>query len=540
MLYFISKLWIYRQEVKLLTQFINNKTLKLLFIPLLVAVISLSLAMVYRIQLETTLPSEGWSREIPFPIYSANAKPFVVKESDGFHVYAPDEKGISHLITDQQLRQKHLSHLDVDLLSLKPFWAGGEQLVFIRDQQLILFKDHKEEVIFKEADGMIANESTVLFWQGKDLFSLNLNGFRYDLIQKMKDPIEKVIINQENSTSFLVVSTPDPTHYQLTFFQIDQNHQILSFPLFMLTEYLGETISDFHFALDGNHLSIIYTTSSTKQGTITKRAYYTDIHLNQLENEPKFKQISIYEKGESLPLENPQHIQLEIRDHQPVILLFAEGSINSKETGFNIYEAAYENGKWTAEKRSKTPRLSVHPTWLDDQTMIWLDFFANGVYHLLGTTTDPTIVKESQSVRSNDVMSALSDTLVSLSASLLIILTAFVWVLPPAVFIVVLLMVNIRLIEKNTPWVKYTAISLYLITQLLTIKQIFNPYFYLAAPAYLTFKSSYITIPVLIAILSFLIYNFGKIKDWDGIKELLYYVFVNIWMVIFILGPYFI
>ena len=517
---------------------ITSSKFKVLFIFLTVTFASIFLLLYLNIQSERSLPSQEWSRNIPLPVTTSNSLPFIYNDMEEYHIYSVNEEGISQLIIDDQFNLIKRSTINVDVPAFKPFWAKDNQFIFIKDNNLILYNGDKEQVLFNQADGLSAQANMILFWQENKLFSVDQQSFEINLIEELDSNIESVVFDPDLSASFIVITNPDPSHFHLTLYQKNNINTYQALSLFTITEYPGETISDFQFAKNESDINIIYTTYSIKQGIITYRAYYTNLLLTNIEESPSFEQIRIYEENSAIAFKNPRYLQLTLKNNQLTLLFSANGFISDKENGINIYQAKYTNNKWVANKLSKTRSMSVRPLRLNDETILWLDFEAKDKYSLKGTSTDSNIIKESQNISSNDIYYSLSNTLLSMSVSLLVLFNVFIWVFPPTIFILILFFINLRIVEENTPWVKYTTLALYLITQLLYMQNIFNDNFSVIAPSYFKFPGNFIIIPLLIGGLTYLFVNYSKNNEWDIMKEILYFIGLNAWMITIFLGPY--
>ncbi|GBF10344.1 hypothetical protein [Tepidibacillus sp. HK-1] len=517
----------------------QHKQLKPWFIPILVTIALLLLLFAQNLQEEKALPSDGWSRSISLPLTTANAKPFWVKTTDGYHIYATTGEHINHVVINNRLKVSKQSTIPIKIPTLEPFWIDRQNVIYIKEGKLVHINGEKEKVLAPDVDGMIANQDLILYWQGKQLFSVDRNDFSIVPVGQTQYKIESIILNEDSS--FITIENINANDLQLELFNPSKQkkgYEIIS--LFSLSEYAGESIADIQYVYNQqeNKLHFIYSISSTKQGVTTYRAFYTTMLLDAIAEKPQFEQVKIKEELSQIPIENPQYLNLSLKENQPVLLFSAEGLIAPKKSAVNIYEAKYENKQWLTNKRSTTSELSVQPFWIDDGLILWLDYLTKNKYELMGTTTDPTILQESQKLNTNDWINALSDSLLAFAVSLLVIFNGMLWVVPPTIFLVVLLFYNFNLVEKGVSWVKLTSILLYLGTQLLFIQKIFNSSFYTYAPNYLTFTGSSFIIPLLLALFTWFAVKIGKNKEWSGLQEISYYIGINLWLIIILLGPY--
>jgi len=535
---------------------IGKKKFIKVMVPVLVLVVSFSLLFLNNMDNELTLPNDNWSREIDLPLTTGNAAPFVAEENGQYHIYGINKaNNLDHLVIDEELNVINKSIIEVDIPPLKPFWANGDDVVFIRDNNLILFSSGKEQILAKNIDGLSANEELLIFWQDNKIYTLDQE-YNSILINEIEYQIEEVVLDKYSSDSFLVVSKPKNTLFQFTLLQREQSNLFNAKDIYTLTEYSGETVSKFNFATNGSRISIIYTTYSIKNGIISYNNYFTEADIDQLDAGLDFKDMGIYKidtidkKDENNinyfevviahpPLEKKtRYFELAYKDNTPTILFSSNGNITPKREAVNIYEAKNIDGNWIAERRTKTKDMSVKPAWLNDETIIWLDFVGSNSYDLKGASTNPNVIEKSLEINSEDIKFALSDNISGLAVSLLVIFNAMVWVIPPTILIIIILIFDINLIERNVRWVRITGIALYLITQYFSHKNVFNDNFSQYAPDYLNFSYNYIIIPLILAAISGIYRAAIRNDEWDSIKELFAFIGINLLMYVLLLGPY--
>ncbi|OEF99439.1 hypothetical protein BHF71_09005 [Vulcanibacillus modesticaldus] len=516
----------------------QNSKFRAIYLPILITIILIGILLYRNIQSELTLPDTNWSRDVTLPMTTMNALPFVREDANGVHIYGKEGRRVKHLVLKDGLRVKMESSIEIDLPPLKPFWAKNERLVYIKDGELFLFSEGIEKSLYQNVNGMVAKEDLVIFWQDTNLFKLDAQDFSVIPIGSTNDRIDSVIINQDSPANFIVITKSDMNRIQLTFYRLKDNNTYNQISLLTMTEYPGEKITGFQFVSNEKEIDIIYTTYSVKQGVVTYRAYFTKAMLNNLSDIPPFTNIEVIDEQYMVKLKNPKHIQLSLEDDVPTILLAVNGYLTPKKRAVNIYEAKNIDGKWVANKRSKTARMSVRPFWLDYGNILWLDFISTKEYQLKGSSTNPITIEESQRINYNDWMNALANTLLSLTASLVIILNSILWMVPTAFFITVISFIDITLLERDVKWIKKTAIILYLTTQLFVVKGIFSATFNVFAPSFLAFRGNSFIIPLGLAVVTYMITKYAKNDDWEPIHEISYFMLVNVWLFTILIGPY--
>lgn len=507
-------------------------------VPVLILIVAFSLLFFNNLGNELTLPNDEWSREIDLPLTTGNSAPFVAEEDGQYHIYGINRANkLDHLIIDEDLNVIDKSTIEVDMPPLKPFWAKGDEVVFIRDNNLILFSSGKEQILANNIDGLSANDNLLIYWQDNKIYSLD-DQYNSILISEVEFPIEEVVLDKFSSDNFLVVTKPEVSLLNLTLIQRVNDASYISRKIYTIKEYSGETISYFYFATDNEKINIIYTSFSTKQGAVKYNNYYSELDINQIDLVPTFEKVKIYEVNSSIEIESPKYLELAIKDGFSTLLVSLSGYYAPKNYGVNIYEAKNIDGNWIAERRTKTNDMSVKPAWLNDETIIWLDFAGSNSYALKGASTNQNVIEKSKMIDSKDMNYALSNTILSLVVSLILIFSAVAWAVPTTVFIIIILIFNINLVERNVRWVRIIGIGLYLITQLFRNDVVFNDSFTQYAPDYLNFSYNYIVIPLILAAISGLYLLAIRSEEWDSIKEVGTFIGINLFMNILLLGPY--
>lgn len=515
-----------------------NKGLYAKLIVILIILSSFAILFIGNINEELKLPNEGWSRDIELPITSGNQIPFINKLDTGYEIYSiNEEEKIDRILIDSDFNVIEESAINTKVTPLKPFWANNGEVIFTRDNNLILYANNQEKILAENINGMAANENLFVYWQDNKLFSLDQE-YNSHIISQSRYEIERVVLDKYSANNFLLIAKPDSNKYQLILVHKEADGKFKTTVIDTINEYVGETINKFRFATDDSKINLIYTTVSTKAGNVTFRSFFTEMEINNLGTKPTYEQIKIYDTKTGEEVDSPRDIDLTIKDGKTSLLISTLGFISNKDQAVNIYEVNQIDGIWLADARSRTRDMSVNPVLLNDESILWLDFIGGNSYQLKGSSTRPQVIENSQAVNTNDLKFAFSQTILEISVSFLTLFNAIIWALAPTLFIVLLLIFNINLVEKNEPWVKITAILLYVAMQIFSSDNMFNYNFTLNAPDIFSFPYNNIVIPIVFGIISYGFLLLVRDDKWDSIKEVSVFVGINILMFLLYLGPY--
>ncbi|WNB92223.1 hypothetical protein [Bacillus sp. NEB1478] len=513
----------------------SSRNRKATFLPITIVILLFGLVVWNNIRQETKLPAENWSRSISVPANSNSTEPIVHKEDDQYVVYTHQNDGIKKTILDEKLDVKAEKTINLPIDERSHFWSNGEQYAFISSGgELIVSEGGKNKVIDKNAEYLAAAKDRFAYSKGNEVYVYDPKTSESKLIFTANERIAE-LTGQPESSSFLAVAGEKVK--MESFFLHDQNGKYDASNILSYEKSSTDKIYNFRFAESKEKLHIIYTFYSSKQGTKSFKTYYGAAPLSGL-NELSYKQISYKDPAYNYKLENPKYQELYVQDGKPAVLFAAAGPVSNKKKAGNIYNAVLADGKWTANRISTTKDFSSYPLKADDQTVFWLNAKSVTDFQVYAASKDPEIIKESQSIQKQDIYSALFDACTASIISFIAMTNAFVWVVPPILFLGILYVVRIDMIEDEKPWVKWLSIVLFILTQVYVIQSLFNHQFYTFAPDYLTFKGSSFVIPVVVSIIALYVMQIVKNKDWGLFAQVSYFIGVTVLFQLFVVGTY--
>ncbi|HEU5139082.1 MAG TPA: hypothetical protein VFT51_03855 [Bacillales bacterium] len=485
---------------------------------------------------ELTLPSDEWSRAIDLPvtvpgIYNGT---FVQKEEDIYHVYTYDSQSIHHLALSPDLKVMGQSRIPVKVTKDTPYWIRDHRVLLLKNHRLILHQNDKKTVLAEGLDGMEQSGSSVVVWKEKKLFTVDLDTFTLHFAGEMDNKIENIAVGS-NPASFLVITEGGSNQSIVHFIEKKDGNWPEPIRLFSAE---GESVSRFDYYLNHKRLVIYYSIYGSSHFGLSRTSYLARIDLGQSKIDPKIEKLTIVESNGE-PINEPVNFRLSLQHNKPVLLFATVDYIPYKDTkAANIFRAEKRGNKWIATNVSATRKPSGDPFWLNDHTVLWYDFESFKGQFLKGASQNPQVIARSLHIDGHDWSFASGDSLFNLSESLIVIVYALFSLVPMGLFLLVMYMVNINLMERNPFWVRLTAVVLFIAAQLYFIKTFLGDSFLHQMPDYLSFSGNMYLIPVVLGAFSWMIMNFARGKEWENIAQIFYFIGIDVWMLMLLVGPY--
>ncbi|HEX6922503.1 MAG TPA: hypothetical protein VF149_01670 [Bacillales bacterium] len=519
----------------------KSATLRAIGIPCLTLVIFGGLLLYHNLQQEQILPAKGWSQSITLPAVMPLKKyPFVQKNNDTYEIFTYAKDGIDRIVLDQDLNVVGQSMIPVDVPADQPFWVVGNKVFFVRDHQLVGSDGKSKKVLAEKVDGLAAAGNTMIIWKDKTLYKVDPKTLDISSVGEMKQDI-KDVAPERGSSSFLVITNVSKNQLRISFFRERQAGDYERSSVLTRQVPSKSTVAGFNFATDQNKMKIAYTETGPTSGGMYTKNFLTSINLDHLQAEPSTKLLKQDRKNRNTIFE-PEYVRVFFVNHRPILLSSATGHLFGGEEALSIFRSVKQKGKWVATQISSTEAPSTNPFLLEEGTVLWLDFQPHGDQHkryvLMAASQNPDVIAASRNLTDRDWGNAVSDSLVSAVVGLMMFFYACLWGVPAGIFLFAMFITNTTLMERNPPWVKYTAAGLFMVTQLFVIQTLFNASFYKFAPDYLTFTGSSYAIPLVLVGLSWFLMRWVKGKEWGNIAQVIYFIGIDVWMLIFLIGAY--
>lgn len=510
----------------------NRSRIKAYFFPIFFTFLLFGLLFGENLQIETSLPSKDWSRSIKLPVTTTDSQ-FIIKHTDkGKELYSKTKDGIEKYSIDTSMS------LDKEeTFPVKPattFWTDGTNFLYLNSQQQIVHFDGSTEKILAEgADGFTSNEQTAVYWSKNIVYSIDPESFTISEAAKPENEIYQVIVSS-NSASFVTLLRGENALLAKWYRQGSSE----PIDLASLDHSALERVREFRFMEKDNRLSILYTSMSSKGGSKMMRPLYIEVAIEELPIKESFESIDLINRQSGMKLENPQYITIIPIDDKPAILFSASAQIKPATRSLSIFFAKKQDGKWLADRISTTLSPSVQPVLGGDGMIFWSDNLLNDSYQLYGASTDRNIISTSEKWNKTDAQNAFYASMLAVTNGLFILFSALLWLLPVALFVTIVSLTNIAALEAKKPWAINTALLLFTVSETSLFQMPLKGAFYSHAPEYLTFTGSVIVYPIVISILAWALTKFVSSENWSFFQEILYFISINLLIVILLFGPY--
>ncbi|MDM5314609.1 hypothetical protein QUF49_01320 [Fictibacillus sp. b24] len=512
----------------------NQSNYKALLLPLAGVLLLLGAVVWNNILSETKLPNPDWSRSVSTPVESISAEPIAFKADNQYQIYTQQKNGLKVTTLDEKLNVISQKTENLPLDERGKFWTNGNQIAFVSNGELILYEDGKQTVLDKDVELLADSKSRFAYSKGNEVYVYDPESGKSRIIYSAKEKLSELTGHSE-SNSF--IATVGEKVQMEVFYLQEKDDQYKANSIIQYSKTPNDKIYNFRFAESDSKVYFIYTFYSSKQGTKSFKTFYGEASSDQF-TALSFKAVNFIESELGYEMKNPMYQQLNIENNQPIILFSATGPISAKKEAGNIYKATLNNKDWKATRISTTDKISVYPFYIDEQTIAWIKAETVSDYRVFLASQNPEIKKESQSINKQDVYNATFDALAASVVSFIAMTNAFIWVVPPILFLGILYFVRIDVIEQEEPWAKWVSIALFILTQLYVIQSLFNSTFYTIAPKYLTFSGSSLIVPVIVSAVALYVMQLAKDKDWGLFAQVSYFIGVTVLFELFIVGTY--
>jgi hypothetical protein len=513
----------------------NASNHKAFYLPIAVVLLLIGLVVWNNIRQETKLPTNDWSRSISIPAESNSSEPIVHKEDNKYFVYTQLKDGIQKTTLDSKLNVVDEKKKNFPIDERSRFWSKGNQYAFVTSGgELLLYDGDKKTTVDNNVQILAPGKDRFAYSKGNEVFVYDTKISKSTLIYTAKEKLAELSGHPESNSFIAVVGEKVSMS---AFFLQDNNEKYIASSLLNYEKTSTDKFYNFRFAEAKEKVHFIYTLYSSKQGAKSFKTFYAAAPSNDIKD-LSFNQIAFIDESLGYEIENGKYQQINIEDNKPTFLFTATGPVSSKKEAGNVYRAVLKNGTWMAKRISTTQDYSTYPLKADPDTVFWLKATNLTDYQVHAASQNPAIIKESQSIHKQDVFNAVFDAFASTIVSFIAMTNAFVWIVPPILFLGILYFVRIDMIENERPWVKWMTIALFILTQLYVIQSLFNDQFYTFAPKYLTFEGSSFVIPIVVSIVGLYVMQAVKNKDWGLFAQVFYFIGVTVLFQLFIVGTY--
>jgi hypothetical protein len=518
------------------------KKMKPFVIPLLFFLVVFVAFTLENLKTELKLPNEGWSRSLPLQTEKIGEVKPVFQEQNGMQrVYVPKENEVLSFHVTDQLDVKDKQTIPLSIPSPQDFWVQGDQFVFVRDKQLIHFDGEKENALDQDVYGMDSNPNNIIYFKENEILTVDKSSWSVQSLKKLPEQIYSIVLN-DTSDSFISVgktSKQSSKQVKVTFHQPD-NQSDSGFKEYIILdkdEQIQENHFGFYFIENGNDVTVYYSLFSNNSGGKSYKIFQGTNQLNA--NSDWDFSIMTFIDNIGTKLENPKFIQYGVDENGQAKVMFTTRALKSNEKeAVNVYEARANGDVWKTELRSTTNDQSVHPYWIGEDSVMWLNLVGYKEYTFSGASKNTDVIEKSLKITKIDLKEAVSATVLSLFQGLIFAMSSVYWITPAVLFALVIYIVKIKLMEDEDKRILYTILALFLGVQFIFIQKLFNTHYYMYAPNYLAFSGSSFVIPIVLALASGAAVWYGRKQDWSKLTAIGYFAVLNTFFLSLVVGPY--
>ena len=498
--------------------------MKKIGLPLLTGLIILLLVYFHQLAILQEKPAADWSRSVSLDVAAEDSEMFVQREGNSSTLFFSGNP-VRKVVVNEQL-ETTTEKLNYTIPEGYSFYVDDQQAIYKKSDELIYATNGKETPILNDIEGINVSENGVIAWSRHTAYTISPDG-KIQSETELPQYIKSGTLT-ENGLAFLYVQSEDTNQF-LTLNAEKEPRILYETPLTS-----GEIYSNLQMIELGDKLTFTYTVGATRQGTRIINTYLgesaggkeADVHLLKIKNA---------ETGDSF--EKPNYFSLTEKDGEAHLLFSSNGEISPKRSVISIYEATQQDGKWVASRRSTTEELSIRPVSITDQSLVWMDQEKSELV-LHGASTDPTVVKKSSSLSSEDLTYALYYTFTAIVGMFAMLAFSFGFLILPAVALMYFYFANTTAIEQDKKWVEWTIVLLCVASQILFLPSILDGPFQYLAPSYLTFAGAAYVWPLIVFVAAYLISRLAQDQEWTIMQRTSYQLGLNLGILIFLLGPY--
>ncbi|MBH0164988.1 hypothetical protein IHV12_08660 [Fictibacillus sp. 7GRE50] len=511
-------------------------------IPLLFFLVIFISFTLENLKTEQKLPIEGWSRSLPLQTEKIGEVKPVFQEQNGMQrVYVPKENEVLSFQVTDKLDVKDKITIPLSIPSPQNFWVQGDQFVFVRDKKLIHYDGKNENVLDQDVRGMDSNPNNIIYFKENEILAVDKSSWSVQSLKKVPEQIYSVVLN-DKSDSFISVrkSSKETTkQVKVTFYKPDNQFDsgFKEYIILDIDEQIHENHFGFYFIENGNDVTVYYSLFNNNSGGKSYKIYQGTNQLNA--NTDWDFSIMTFIDNKGTKLENPKFIQYGVDENGQAKVLFTTRALKSNEKeAVNVYEARADEDVWKTELRSTTNYQSIHPYWIGEDSVMWLNLVGYKEYKFSGASKNPDVIEKSLKITKVDLKEAVSATILSLFQGLIFAMSSVYWITPAVLFALVIYIVKIKWMEEEDKRILYTILALFLGVQFIFIQKLFNTHYYMYAPDFLAFAGSSIVIPVVVALLSGAAVWYGRKQDWGKLTAICYFAVLNTFFLSLVVGPY--
>lgn len=503
-------------------------------VPIILAITIISILFSQNLKTVAESPSDDWGRRIQLGETDIKKLPRVFVKSDGdYEISILKEGQLAQKLFSPTFELKDEKVMEVPFSKWDAFYLNGDTLIYHMDDQI--FHHQKDEVIADATEMYVDNEK-IFYNQENQFYQLDPQSMESKKLGEIPELYNTytIVPNEDTPTIGAYKKLGDRIH--LGVFQYTDGK--LQQPVEQLVKVNGdESITGVELTSNKDQFALVLRANVDQPGKDTIKIYTS---VNDLSNSPiQLKNFVPLDPVTGQELMDLEDIEASFIDNQLSLLFNAYGftKVDYKENyKTNIYQVMItDQEKITAKRRSNTYHFSTSPNWVNESTIMWMDFQnPNPVYV---SSSDPEIMKNASGYNNSDLVIASGATMNMLIKTIPALILAYKWVIWPLLFFTLLFLFYKRSLDYNYNWVLYAGLMVYVLATFVFNDLMFVRSVIMKGPEYLTFDGSPYVLLTLFSIIAYLCMQFLDRATSAGYK-VLYFVIVHLMLVSLVVGPY--
>lgn len=507
--------------------------------PVMIILIGIGILFMENYTQVTEPPSDGWSRELQVGMTPNVSEPYLsMNDSGNWSIAYITEDGVRQNTYDQQFEQVSETSFDIPVNKYTQIFLNED--TFIYSDYYSLYKGDTGEKI-TDIQKFYPLADAAYYRKDNVIYHLNPSTLESEQILTVDSENTEVLIEQKNEETQILTNTINQSGNHLTFYTVSEKEATEKGKAdFTLTG--TEEVQDIRFALNGDSYSLLVKTlqKQSMSGKVSNNYYYAEAPLGSA---PTLQNVQFQDPHGGMALQEISDVEMQWNEQGASILFKAFGSTNTRfrePLQFNVYTATLSSsGPLNVKRLSNTPNSSVEPSWINPNTVLWIDRGNSEEHRVLVSSSESSIITEAKQVTMPVFLQTLGKTMGMLSTGMFAVVISLLWFIWPLLFLCVVMFTNSRAMDQDRSWVFYVGALIYIGAAVIMNDLMFSSQGMARAPEYLNFTGSSFIYLLGFALLSYVILKVGlSIRKWSPSIQLTYFIGIHVICITIFFGPY--
>lgn len=501
-------------------------------IPFLIVLASISLVFFQRIEAISKDPDTNWSRKVEVGKTTINRSPYVEKRDNQYVITQFIDGDLNKTVWNHQFDELETQTIEVPFGKWDPFFYQDDFLAYFNGEEIV----DKQKKVISKADTFYPTANTFFYTYNQQVYRYNPETKKTSTLLDIPKGYSIIPIKQSgnNAPPIYFKRTKGNKINVIAYQHGDEGYKRIATKSAQFPP--SQQVEEVIVSTTNEKIGLFVLASVSTGNQKTLYPYIAEANLNGSEVDLNETQLNDPHSGGGL--REPSEFSATYRNNTFHVLFKASGKTdrsNVTDRSFNVYELAYQDGNAQVERRSHSYRLIFHPTYIDNQTVIWNEIA--DPYKLFIASSNPDVVHKANRYTFDDALIAFGDTMSMLFKGLVTVVLTSHWFIWPLAFFAALFLIFRKFTDEDPHWVFYAGVGIYLAAALLLKSHFFIPSFNSTAPAYFSFTGSSYFYIIFFALLAYLCVKLTS-DEWSSVLKATYFIGVHILFMICILGPY--